>query len=88
MNNNLHYEILHEFKQLSIQQQIETLKAALEIIEEKFNNTQKQDDSLSLLKERDESDPLLAYAGKFEANQTDIGSNHDQYIGENLSNNE
>lgn len=80
-------EILSEFKQLTIKQQLETLKAALEIIESNIAETQMDiSQDLPLTEVVGGHDPLLALAGQFEASVSDIGSDHDRYIGENLKN--
>ncbi len=78
-------EILHEFKQMSIRQQLETLRVALEIIEANFEESQKSNDTDSpLAEEGTVDDPLLSLAGLFQAPITDISEKHDYYLGENL----
>lgn len=79
-------EILHEFKQMSIRQQLETLRAALEIVEKNFEASQKEKEEGVELVETAAEDSLLAMAGMFEAPMTDISERHDHYIGENVRN--
>lgn len=81
-------DILREFRQLSIKQQLEMLKAALEIIESNFEGSQiNRLKDLPLAEVDTSPDPLLALAGQFEATISDISDRHDQYIGENLKDN-
>lgn len=78
-------EILQEFKQLSIRQQLEMLRAALEIIESNYEaSTKKAAKNLPVAESGSFDDPLLALAGKFESPLSDIGHHHDQYIGSSL----
>ena len=78
-------EILQEFKRMSIRQQLETLKAALEIVESNFEDSQKSSMTelqTSVVAKSDDS--LLALAGSFQAEMTDISEKHDRYLGQNI----
>ncbi|MCB0035882.1 MAG: hypothetical protein KDE51_17745, partial [Anaerolineales bacterium] len=75
-------EILDEFKQLSIRQQLETLRAALEIVEASFEASQQ--DQREQSPSEGKADSLLALAGILEAPVSDIAEKHDQYIGEDI----
>ena len=78
-------EILQEFKQLSIRQQLEMLRAALEIIESNYEASTNQSSKILPLAESGPSeDPLLALVGIIESPLSDVSRNHDQYIGESL----
>ena len=78
-------EILREFKQMSIREQLETLRAALEIVESNFEDLQRKNvTELPLVEEGEMDDTLLALAGLFQASARDIGEKHDEYLGQNL----
>lgn len=76
-------EILQEFEQLSLKQQLETLRAALSIIELRFSTSQQQLAALPLAETRATDDPLLALAGSISAPMT-VSENHDLYIGDGI----
>ena len=78
-------EILHEFKQMTIRQQLEMLRAALEIIESNFDASQKnRQEDLPVAEVEESSDPLLSLAGKFSTSFSDISGRHDHFIGKSL----
>lgn len=81
-------EILQEFKQMPIRQQLATLKAALDIIDANFNESQKNNIMELPLKDGTiDEDPLLSLAGLFHAPMTDISEKHDYYLGQNIQDN-
>lgn len=75
--------ILYEFKQLTLEQQLSTLKAAFEILEAKFQALP-QPEKGDMPRHEEELDPLLALGGQFSAAVADVGERHDYYLGEAL----
>ena len=81
-------EILQEFSQLSIKQQLELLRTALEIVELNFAQAEQSDvEELSTADLKNGEDPLFAMAGFFESPVKNVSRDHDKYLGENLSDN-
>jgi len=61
-------EILHEFKQMSVHQQLEMLRNALDIIEANLAEP-RANDNLPPTEISETPDPLLALAGQFQSRE-------------------
>lgn len=76
-------EILHEFKQMTVRQQLEMLRTALDIIEANLADT-RTNDNLPPREVVETPDPLLALAGQFESSVSDISGQHALHLGKSI----